>query len=78
MVLPKYLTNEHRQFLADMRKANRKIIHHEGVSFWKGPGVFIKNLTEMQDICYETRVKVKYEATTNGYIVHPEAYGEFK
>lgn len=78
MALPKYLTKEHTQFLADMRKADRKIFHHEGLSFWRGPAVSIKNLTEMQDICSETRVRVKYELSDKGYVVHPEAYGEMK
>ena len=78
MALPKYLTKEHCQFLDDMRKADRRIFHHEGVGFWKGPAVNIVNLTELADICYETRVRVKYEHTSKGYVVYPEAYGEFK
>jgi hypothetical protein len=78
MALPKYLTNEHKQFLSDMRKSHRKIIHFEGSSFWRGPAVIIQNLTELQDICYETRVRVKYEHTADGYAVHPETYGEMK
>lgn len=78
MALPKYLTKEFVQFLIDMRKADRKVFHHEGLSFWKGPAVMVKNLTEIQDICFETRVRVKYEHGVKGYVVHPEAYGEFK
>jgi hypothetical protein len=78
MALPKYLTREHCQFLTDMRKADRKVFHFEGVSFWKGPAVSISNLTELQDLCYETRIRLKYEATTKGYTVHPEIYGEMK
>ena len=78
MQLPKYLTKEHCQFLTDMRRSDRKVFHFEGVSFWKGPAVNIRNLTELRDLCYETRVRLKYERSTQGYVVHPEIYGEFK
>jgi len=78
MPLPRYLSKEHTQFLVDMRKADRKVFHYEGLSFWKGPAVSIKNLTELQDVCFETRVRLKYEVSTTGYVVHPENYGDIK
>jgi len=77
MALPRYLSKDHCQFLADMRKADRKIFHHEGLNFWKGPAVNIENLTELVDLCYETKVRVTYDHSRNGYTVHPEAHGEF-
>jgi hypothetical protein len=61
-----------------MRKADRKIIHYEGYRFWKGPAVIIKSLTELEDICLETRVRVRYDVSSKGYVVHPEVYGEMK
>lgn len=78
MALPKYLTKEHCQFLTDMRKADRRVFHHEGNSFWKGPAIAIQTLTELQDVCFETRVRLKYEVAARGYVVHPDVYGEFK
>lgn len=76
MALPKYETREYVTFLQDMRRAGRRVFHFTGNTFWSGPAVKIRNLTEIYDIQADTRVVTFYEQDSNGFVVHPYVRGE--
>ena len=76
MALPKYNTREYITFLQDMRRAGRRVFHYHGNCFWHGPAIKIRHLTEIQDVCSETRVVTNYDQDSNGFVVYPLIRGE--
>ena len=71
----KYDNAKCNQFVEDMQKAGRDVVHYQGRFHWTGPAVRI-DVEDLQSVIRETTVVVQMDSLgKNGRIVYPRASG---
>jgi len=66
----KYTKPEHIQFVKDMDAADRTVEHCDSYLFSEGPCI-VCSRWELQDVCKETDVKLRWGSLSWDYTVYP-------